>query len=169
VHDFCPYIVFLSETRQQKNRVVNIKSHLGMNNCFIVDGIGKGGGLALYWVDSIRIEILSYGVHHIDTLVLDGSHHAAWRGTFISGELNTQNRHNMWELIRRIKPRSQAPWLMIGDFNEAMGSFEHHSSRNLLERQMLDFREIVLHCDLHDLGFRGKPWTYDNKQAGSSR
>jgi hypothetical protein len=40
-----------------------------MNNCFTVDGIGKGGGLALYWVDSIKIEILCYGVHHIDTLI----------------------------------------------------------------------------------------------------
>jgi hypothetical protein len=31
---------------------------------------------------------------------------------------------------------------------------------------MLDFREILSHCDLHDLDFRGKPWTFDNKQAG---
>jgi hypothetical protein len=69
VRDFCPNLVFLSETRQQKSRVVNIKSRLGMNNCFTVDGIGKGGGLALYWVDSIKIEILCYGVHHIDTLI----------------------------------------------------------------------------------------------------
>jgi hypothetical protein len=105
-------------------------------------------------------------VHHIDTLVWDISHHVAWRGTFIYGEPNIQNRHNMWEHIRILKPRSQALWLMIGDFNEAMCGFEHHSSRNRPERQMLDFREIVLHCDLHDLGFRGKPWTYDNKQAG---
>jgi hypothetical protein len=115
VRDFCPSIVFLSKTKQQKNRVENLKNRLGMNKCFIVDGIDKSGGLALYWSDSIKIEILSYGLHHIDTLVWDGSHHAGWRGTFIYGEPNTPNRHIMWELIRRIKPRSQAPWLMIGD------------------------------------------------------
>jgi hypothetical protein len=66
----------------------------------------------------------------------------AW-GTFVYGEPRTQVRHLMWELLRRIKPRSQAPWLMIGDFNEAMWDFEHLSSRRRLEKQMIDFREIL--------------------------
>ena len=29
---------------------------------------------------------------------------------------------------------------------------------------MMDFREVLSFCDLHDLGFSGAPWTYDNKQ-----
>jgi hypothetical protein len=72
----------------------------------------------------------------------------------------------MWELLKRLKPMSQAPWLLIGDFNEAMWSFEHFSARKRPERQMLDFREVLSHCDVHDLGFTGVPWTFDNKQAG---
>lgn len=32
---------------------------------------------------------------------------------------------------------------------------------------MMDFREVLSHCDLHDLGFVGLPWTYNNNQAGS--
>jgi hypothetical protein len=31
---------------------------------------------------------------------------------------------------------------------------------------MFDFREVLSFCDLHDLGFQGLPWTYDNKQKG---
>jgi exonuclease III len=31
---------------------------------------------------------------------------------------------------------------------------------------MQDFRDVLSYCDLHDLGFSGLPWTYDNKQAG---
>jgi hypothetical protein len=166
VREFCPNIIFLSETRQQANRVSNIKFSIGMNICFVVDGHGKGGGLALYCDDSIKIEILLHGLHHIDTLIRDGDHHAGWRRTFIYGEPRAENRHLMWELIRRIKPRSQAPWLMIGDFNEALWSFEHFSARRRPERQMLDFKEVLSHCDLHDLGFVGRPWTFDNKQAG---
>jgi hypothetical protein len=75
--------VFLSETRQQKDRVSNIRFRLQLSNIFIVDGQEKGGGLALYWSDLIKVDILSYGMHHIDTLIWDGNHHAAWRGTFI--------------------------------------------------------------------------------------
>jgi hypothetical protein len=29
---------------------------------------------------------------------------------------------------------------------------------------MSDFREVLSHCDLHDLGFIGLSWTFDNKQ-----
>jgi hypothetical protein len=31
---------------------------------------------------------------------------------------------------------------------------------------MLDFREILGHCDLHDLGFAGVLWTFNNNQEG---
>jgi hypothetical protein len=55
---------------------------------------------------------------------------------------------------------------MIGDFNEVMWSFEHLSSRRSPPKQMLDFREVMSFCDLHDLGFSSLPWTYDNKQLG---
>jgi hypothetical protein len=75
-----------------------------MNKCFVVDGQGKGEGLNLYWDESIKLNILSYGMHRIDTLVWDGEHHAAWRGTFVYGEARTHERHRMWELIKRIKP-----------------------------------------------------------------
>jgi hypothetical protein len=51
------------------DRVRNLKGRIGLNNCFIVDGVGKGGGLALFWCDEIKIQVLSYGLHHIDTLI----------------------------------------------------------------------------------------------------
>jgi hypothetical protein len=72
----------------------------------------------------------------------------------------------MWELLKRLKPVSSAPWVLIGDFNEALCSFEHLSSRCRLERRMLEFREALDFCDVFDLGFSGIPWTYDNKQSG---
>jgi hypothetical protein len=67
VRQFCPKIVFLSETRQQNNRVNNLRFRLGFRNSFVVDGHGKGGGLVLYWDESIKLNVLSYGQHHIDT------------------------------------------------------------------------------------------------------
>jgi hypothetical protein len=31
---------------------------------------------------------------------------------------------------------------------------------------MLDFREVLSHCDLQDIGFSGTPWTYNNNSDG---
>jgi hypothetical protein len=131
-----------------------------------VDGQEKGGGLAVFWVESIKQSVLSYVMHYIDTLIWDGEHHASWRDTFVCGEPHTQDRHVMWELLKRIKQIFKVPWMLIGDFNEAMWSFEHLSSRRRPERQMYEFREILSYCEVYDLGFIGVPWTYDNKQAG---
>jgi hypothetical protein len=58
IHTTSPKIVFLSETRQHRDRVSNIKGRLGMDNCLVVDGVGKGGGLALYWNDEVKISNL---------------------------------------------------------------------------------------------------------------
>jgi hypothetical protein len=46
---------------------------------------------------------------------------------------------------------------MMGDLNECIWQDEHWSRRRRGEKQMLDFREILSHCDLHDLGYKGKP------------
>jgi hypothetical protein len=83
----------------------------------------------MYWDDSIKLTVLSYDLHFIDTLIWDGDHHASWRATFVYGESRTQNRHIMWDLLKRIKPVSKAPWLLIGDFNEVMWPFEQFSAR----------------------------------------
>jgi hypothetical protein len=55
---------------------------------------------------------------------------------------------------------------MLGDFNEVLWDFDHFSVRRRLTRQMLDFWEVLSYCDLHDLGFSGLPWTYNNMQRG---
>jgi hypothetical protein len=152
---FCPKIVFVLETRQQRDTVCNLHFIIGLKNVFVVDGQGKGGGLGLFWDESIKLSVLSYGLHHIDTLIWDGDHHASWRATFVYGEPRTQDRHVMWELLKWIKPVSQAPWMLIGDFNEAMWAFEHFSTRRRPEKQMLDFHEVLSHCEVHDIGFYG--------------
>jgi hypothetical protein len=72
----------------------------------------------------------------------------------------------MWELMRNLKTASDLPWCVMGDFNEAMWSFEHFSASLRPEAQMLAFRETLEVCDLVDLGFMGLPYTYDNKRKG---
>jgi hypothetical protein len=69
VRRFCPKIVFISETRQQRDRISNLRYRIGFKNAFVVDGQGKAGGLGLFWEDEIKLHVLSYGLHHIDTII----------------------------------------------------------------------------------------------------
>jgi hypothetical protein len=63
----------------------------------------------------------------------------------------------MWELLRRLKPISSAPWILLGDFNEAMWSFEHFFAWNRHEKHIVELRDILAHYEVHDLGFIGVP------------
>jgi hypothetical protein len=51
------------------------------------------------------------------------------------------------------------PWLMLRDFNEAMWQSEHLSCNKRIKKRIQDFRDIMLLCNLHDLGYSGLPWT----------
>ncbi|XP_062232870.1 uncharacterized protein LOC133930222 [Phragmites australis] len=113
----------------------------------------------------MEVALKSYNKRHIDVLVREAPESAKWRGTFVYGEPKSQDRHHMWTLLRRIKPNATEPWLMIDDFNEAMWQSKHFSHARRPEGQMRAFRESLSFCDLHDLGFGGTPWTYDNKQG----
>jgi hypothetical protein len=55
-----PSLVFISETRQSKDRVKNLRFRLGMKECCHVPGVGKGGGIALYWTEEVTVDILSF-------------------------------------------------------------------------------------------------------------
>lgn len=74
----------------------------------------------------------------------------------------------MWNRLKRIKYNANVPWLAIGDFNETLWQSEHYSATKRSEKHMADFREVLDWCELHDLGYKGPGWTFDNKQAGKN-
>jgi exonuclease III len=126
---------------------------------------GKGGGLALFVSDSVSLNLFSFGPHHIDTAVTDQDGNKA-RYTFVYGEPKPTCRLDFWKLLKRIRDRSQEPWFIVGDFNEAMFQSEHWSATRRSEARMRDFRDTLEYCNLHDLGYVGCPWTFDNNQSG---
>jgi hypothetical protein len=164
---FSPKIVFLSEIRQNKRVVEAICRRLGFEHCFPVCVKGKGGGLVLMWSKSVSVELINFSVHHIDVKISEPNR-IKWRATFVYGEPRVQDRHLMWEMLRRIKPSTSEPWFMVGDFNEVLWQKEHLSAKRRSEHQMQLFRDVLSHCDMVDLGYKCLPWTYNNKQKGEN-
>lgn len=164
VRTYRPKLVFISETRQCEEKIKKLRWRLGLKYCITQAGIGKGGGIALFWDEQVAIKILSKGPRYFDVLIKDDPNGRQWRGTFVYGEPKASERHHMWTTIRRIKPDSSVPWLMLGDFNETMWQHEHFSETKRSERRMAAFRDTLSYCKLFDLGFSGPPWTFDNKQ-----
>jgi exonuclease III len=51
-----PNLVFLMETKLRQKQMESIRVKLGFKNVFVVDCIGKGGGLALFWGAGCEVE-----------------------------------------------------------------------------------------------------------------
>lgn len=149
------------------SRASNLKWRLGLCNSLAVSSDGLSGGLALFWYESISVSLLSQGDRYFDVSIKEEPTDAPWRATFVYGEPCVENRKKMWDLMRDLCGVWQGPWLLLGDFNEEMWQYEYFSETPRPEYQMMDFREVLSHCDLHDLGFSGLPWTFNNNQGGN--
>ncbi|OQU86755.1 hypothetical protein SORBI_3003G140450 [Sorghum bicolor] len=154
------------ETRMKGGHVANLRWRLGLKYCITVDSVGTGGGLALFWHESVEVSLIEKHQRYIDVHVKENPEAVRTRITFVYGEPRTDQRHIMWELLRRLHGRSSEPWLAIGDFNEAMWGFEHFSACPRPERQLVAFRDALSDCGLSDLGFSGLPYTYNNWHNG---
>ena len=175
-----PSIVFLCETRQSKNKMSRYRARLGLRGFDASDSVGLSGGLALYWHESLSLDVKEINERYIDAYVTGTAGEPPWRLTCVYGEPRTEDRHRMWSLLRDLHQKANMPWVVVGDFNEAMWSFEHFSDTPRSAGQMLDFRDVPKVCGLGDLGLAGLPYTillmairrlprHENRKSGHGR
>jgi hypothetical protein len=55
-----PTVVFIMETKLHDKNLDFLRIKLGMQNMFIVDSVGKSGGLILLWQDNFNVEIQNF-------------------------------------------------------------------------------------------------------------
>jgi hypothetical protein len=161
-------MVFLMETRRSASRAMNLKWRLGIKNSVGVDIFGQGGGLVLFWHESLEVVLLGMSSRFIDVRVKDGPTSLWNRITFVYGKPRAESRHLMWDTLHRLRGISDLPWLVLGDFNETMWGYEHFSDTPRPEHQMEEFCDTLSSCDRHDIGFCGQPYTWDNGRSGNA-
>ena len=127
------------------------------------------GGIGLFWNSDVEVTVKNHSNAHIDATVRwKGSDSPLWRFTGFYGEPRAESRSQSWDFLRTLYGIQHGGWLCMGDFNETMYASEHFSAHPRSESQMLAFREVVDFCSFQDLGWRGLPFTWDNKQQGDA-
>ena len=95
---------------------------LGFTNLKTVEPIGIGGGLAVFWKEACRVEVLQAHRRVIDMKI-----HWQDKIFFLSciyGEPVKGKRNEVWERLTRIGTKRKGPWIMTGDFNEMIDPSE---------------------------------------------
>jgi hypothetical protein len=143
-----------------------MKQRLGLIGFAGQDSDGLSGGLALFWHESVFVDVKEITARFIDVHIRLSPSEPLWHATFVYGEPRTENRHLMWSALCALRASSALPWMAVGDFNEALWQHEHLSHCPRPEGQMIAFRDALMVCELKDIGFSGVPFTYDNKRRG---
>lgn len=164
-----PALVFLSKTKVSDKRVKEMRHRFGFSNAFGVKARGLSGGLVLYWNNESTVSLKSFSNSHIDVFVRNvDTGEREWCFTEFYGEPTRTKRKNSWELLQYMRREYDHPWLCAGDFNEILDASEQFGGNDREKWKMEGFRDTVDYCRFTDIGFSGLPYTWDNRQQGSS-
>lgn len=78
VKEKTPKVVFIYETKCNRERVEKVRNCLGYANSFVVDSLRKSGGLAMLWGLDTRAELCSYSRHHISLVITNENEDRQW-------------------------------------------------------------------------------------------
>ncbi|PPS03655.1 hypothetical protein GOBAR_AA17005 [Gossypium barbadense] len=120
------------------------------------------------WKEEVGITLKSFSNPHIDVVIKEELEEKIWRFTGFYGAPVEGLRKDSWNLIRHLEKECDLPWVMMGDFNKIMFSFEKKGGCVQDERQMSTFREVLQECDLSNLGFSGQWFTWEKGRLPSN-
>ena len=162
-----PAVYFLKETRLDKHGFENLYGNLPYQNNIIVKHPDSSGGLALLWKNSITLEVINYTVNHVLAIVTEEDGFK-WFLTCFYGWPKAQQKEKSWRLLEYLKTFMDRPWLVVGYFNAFLHASEKKSERPPQYSQVDAFRAALEFCQLQDLGYKGYPFTWNNRRPGEA-
>ncbi|KAF4349574.1 hypothetical protein G4B88_017073 [Cannabis sativa] len=96
---------------------------------------------------------------------LSGGLMLLWKGNVEIS--NVSNRHNTWQLLKRLRIVATGPWMVGGDFNEILSNQDKEGGNMRRPSQMEAFQNTLELCALHPLPFTGERFTWAKNTNGS--
>jgi hypothetical protein len=163
-----PIMVFLMETLLCNKKAEFLRIKLNFDYMFVVEKVGRSGGLILLWNAHTNVTIHNFSRRHINAIVTIGRNGTPWKFSGFYGHPVTAKRHESWGLLRHLSGLLPTPWLCMGDFNEIVSLSELKGSTTRARKQMEDFQNTLADCHLCDLGFNGPKYTWNNGREGAA-
>ncbi|KAA3477251.1 Endonuclease/exonuclease/phosphatase [Gossypium australe] len=104
-----PQLVFLIETKLDKNRMQRVKRRCGFMSGVEVEA---GGSRGVFLNGTLMLLLRRIMLRK------------EWRFTGLYGSPYLKDKNTVWNLLRRLDQEDNYPWLVEGDFNEILYSFE---------------------------------------------
>ncbi|KAM1489080.1 hypothetical protein ACFX14_031996 [Malus domestica] len=120
IRKYWPSMVFLSETKMKDHMIDGVRRIMGFKQGFNMPHVGRsgGGGLSIWWVEDLEVNIHQLSNHVIDAWVRSVGDISWTRVTGVYGTAYRKEKASFWEWMSHHFSPSSVPWLCGGDFNE---------------------------------------------------
>ncbi|KAI9126130.1 hypothetical protein K1719_002551 [Acacia pycnantha] len=150
----------------KNEKLKKIRRQCGFDQEVTVEPKGLAGGLAVWWKNSIDIDVLYKSKNIIHVVVETNSLSAPKLISFIYGPPKEGERRLTWDTLRKMALNVEVAWLVVGDFNDVLTQAEKEGGNPRSMRKIIKFQSLLYDCNLLDLEFKGSQFTWSNKRPG---
>ncbi|XP_060216608.1 uncharacterized protein LOC132644074 [Lycium barbarum] len=87
--------------------------------------------------------------------------------TMVYAKCSEVERLQLWDSLYLLTSNMTSPWLVGGDFNVIMNEEEKIGGLPVLPQEYEDFAFCLNSCELHEMPFKGSPFTWWNGRAAN--
>ena len=159
----------LLETKVKRNNLGRLYQNICPGWCFTHNlDWHKGGRIIIAWKgEDIKVDIKRYHSQYIHLEVFP-SFDKKFMCTFVYSATNKHIRQDLLNHLEDMNQGTNMPWIVLGDFNCIANLNEKIGSPPRLHETM-PLRHCMESCGLYDLKSNDRFFTWNNKQARSSR
>lgn len=156
--------VILLETHSSGTRNQAIIKKMGFDGQFVVDAEGQSGGIWCLWDKSTWSVKVEHSCRQFVHLIVSWQNQDPWALTAVYGSPHKALRHILWDELKSISSSVTGPWCAIGDFNALLDVKNKEGGRIPGSNSVCkEFQRCLLDCGLHDMGFKGNPFTWHRR------
>ena len=158
-----PEVLFLMETMNCRNVLVDLQVWLGYDKVFTVDPIGHAGGLAVFWKKSVNIKFQTVNKNLLDCLIQLDS--VSFYASCVYGPSDWSSRCELWERLSRIGVNRKDGWCVFGDFNDILHNGEKVGGTWRADESFEPFNQMIKAGKLEELPSHGDGFTWGGRRG----
>ncbi|KAL4341260.1 hypothetical protein GQ457_08G016750 [Hibiscus cannabinus] len=155
-----PNIAVVMEPRISGKAADSFIRKAGFDSSYRVEARGFSGGIWVLWNDSVKLDILAVSNQYIHGFCSLVGENSSFFFTCVYASPEPLKRRILWNQLKALELASGAPWVIGGDLNVIVSSFERQGGSSSRSNICSDFGEFMMDTGLLDMGFNGPKFTW---------